>query len=634
MYISKIRVCNYKSFEDSEWLEFDSGINIIIGQNNSGKTALLEALSLDFFNAPHRSLKTVAEVNSQISTESYVEVILVFEKEEIRKFIKQMESRGEEVGIFPSAVESNLEFQSAVEEFNQWFNSSSPGNFSFRRNHKENSLILTEQLNIEFNFGLYPPDKRLRMFVIKQNTHNSSFHFLYNRLESQTNDFLHFKLLKMFLTKIYRFDGGRISIGECGSGCREELEPDASNLPEVLHCLQSNQSRFKKFNKYVSDVLPNINTISIKLTINNTLKVMVWEIDHEQYDDREDLAIPLSACGAGVAQILAILYVVFNVQEPRTILIDEPGLYLHPGSLKKLIEILKEFRQHQYFIATHSPQVIAVTKSSHPNITQIYKEENQSKASAVDANSKEQLGLILSEVGVRLSDIFGADNILWVEGITEEQCFPLILEKLVDQSLWRGTQIIRVKNTGDFVQKKKQLASNIFHIYDNLSLAKTLLPPAVKFIFDKESLSQSEMEDIKRGRTDKVVFLERRMYENYLLHPEAIAYVLNEEKKRSLTKEEIEEKERLLTKEEIEAWLEENQNNQKYFPKSQEKPQADWRFDIHATSLIDDLFKKFAGAEVTFTKPTHPTLITKWILENDPNYFQEIADFLKSLFKE
>ena len=46
MYISKIRVQNYKAFNDSGWIEFKPGINIISGQNHSGKTALLEALSL------------------------------------------------------------------------------------------------------------------------------------------------------------------------------------------------------------------------------------------------------------------------------------------------------------------------------------------------------------------------------------------------------------------------------------------------------------------------------------------------------------------------------------------------------------------------------------------------------------
>lgn len=46
------------------------------------------------------------------------------------------------------------------------------------------------------------------------------------------------------------------------------------------------------------------------------------------------------------------------------IVIDEPQSYLHPGAAKKLIEILQEFPQHQYFIATHSAEIIAAANPS------------------------------------------------------------------------------------------------------------------------------------------------------------------------------------------------------------------------------------------------------------------------------
>jgi AAA15 family ATPase/GTPase len=51
MYISRFQLLNYKSFQDSGVLEFQPGINIIVGANNSGKTALLEALSLSLKQA-------------------------------------------------------------------------------------------------------------------------------------------------------------------------------------------------------------------------------------------------------------------------------------------------------------------------------------------------------------------------------------------------------------------------------------------------------------------------------------------------------------------------------------------------------------------------------------------------------
>ena len=55
MYLSKIRVRNYKSFRDSGDIEFKPGINIVVGQNNSGKTSLLEALGFKFEYNPHKN---------------------------------------------------------------------------------------------------------------------------------------------------------------------------------------------------------------------------------------------------------------------------------------------------------------------------------------------------------------------------------------------------------------------------------------------------------------------------------------------------------------------------------------------------------------------------------------------------
>lgn len=47
MYIASIRIHNYRCFRDAT-IEFRPGLNVIIGENNAGKTTLLKALSLVF----------------------------------------------------------------------------------------------------------------------------------------------------------------------------------------------------------------------------------------------------------------------------------------------------------------------------------------------------------------------------------------------------------------------------------------------------------------------------------------------------------------------------------------------------------------------------------------------------------
>jgi AAA15 family ATPase/GTPase len=58
MYIAKFQVQNYKSFLSSQEVNLTSGFNVVVGQNNAGKTALVEALSLHFDNKYHMSMKT------------------------------------------------------------------------------------------------------------------------------------------------------------------------------------------------------------------------------------------------------------------------------------------------------------------------------------------------------------------------------------------------------------------------------------------------------------------------------------------------------------------------------------------------------------------------------------------------
>src|SRR5204862_1210440 len=84
------------------------------------------------------------------------------------------------------------------------------------------------------------------------------------------------------------------------------------------------------------------------------VEVQVWQVD--PVTERDDLAVSLNDSGTGVGQVIAILYVAVNSNAPRTIVIDEPNSFLHPGAARKLIEILKSdpLNQHQYIIATHS----------------------------------------------------------------------------------------------------------------------------------------------------------------------------------------------------------------------------------------------------------------------------------------
>ena len=55
--IKSIHVVGFQSHADST-IEFDPGVNVLIGQSDSGKTAVVRALDWALNNRPHRVCRT------------------------------------------------------------------------------------------------------------------------------------------------------------------------------------------------------------------------------------------------------------------------------------------------------------------------------------------------------------------------------------------------------------------------------------------------------------------------------------------------------------------------------------------------------------------------------------------------
>jgi hypothetical protein len=316
-----------------------------------------------------------------------------------------------------------------------------------------------------------------------------------------------------------------------------------------------------------------------------------------------------------------MLYVVLTAEYPRTIIIDEPQSFLNPGAVRKLIEILKQYAQHQFIITTHSPEVVSVVNPQ--TLFLLRKVEAETMIEQLESAAAQDQKLLLSEVGARLSDVFGADNILWVEGATEEQCFPLIVEKALQKPL-QGTKILGVVQTGDFESKHSRL---ILQIYDRLSKGSGLIPPAIGFIFDREGRSQQDQQDLIRRSHDKVVFLPRRMYENYLLNPHAIAAVASQ----------IEGfRDTSVTPEEVERWLQSNHCDRKYYDSDiseAERTGDGWMQNMHGAKILVDIFKDFSECRVEYDKVKYSMALTEWILEHAPADLAEVANMIDSRLK-
>ena len=224
------------------------------------------------------------------------------------------------------------------------------------------------------------------------------------------------------------------------------------------------------------------------------------------------------------------------------------------------------------------------------------------------------LRTFLAEIGARLSDVFGADNILWVEGRTEEECFPRILRRSGRPLL--GTAIVGVLQTGDFEGRRSKTT---VEIYERLSTGSGLLPPAIAFIFDREGRSEADQEDLRRR--GKIHFTPRRMYENYLLNPEAIAAIASNTADFRTSP---------LTEGEVLAWLDRARWNARYFEALPLERTFDaWLREVHGAKLLGDLFNQLSEHRVNYDKVQHGVALTDWILEHVPEDLREIGDLVE-----
>jgi hypothetical protein len=248
----------------------------------------------------------------------------------------------------------------------------------------------------------------------------------------------------------------------------------------------------------------------------------------------------------------------------------------------------------------------------------LYRQDNETKAKMIAMSETAELRLFLSEIGARLSDVFGADRILWVEGRTEEICFLRIAEQLLKIELL-ATEIIGVTRVGDLEGRHKKV---VLEIYEKLCKGRGLLPPAVGFCFDRERLSQTEMDEFTKNSNGLIQFIPRRMYENYLLNSKAIVSVLNEVDTGKIAD---------MTEEMIKEWLQINRFSQNYILSSDHD---DWPKKVDAAKLLNGLFNDLTATRVCYDKLKHGIKLTDWIIKNSPTDFEELNSFLKNALQK
>lgn len=601
MRLKKLRIKGFQSFSDSEDIDFEDGFNLIIGQNNSGKSALLRAMLPTLADDRHRTPENWQDFKlPQPEANFSIEV----NGDEFRDALLRVggphyfpiDSRwGDGFGqIVTAYIESSVHIFDITNQPGSSFSAAYPSHGIF--SHFEGDTPYGAQIR--------PNNGRLEILGARYQGQNDS---LPNIIWNVWNE------------RMFYFAAERMTVGESGVSHATRLQPNAANLPAVLNALRNERGdTFDRLVDHLEEIFPTVGNLSVTLKPgSNIFEIRVWPTPSME---RVELSFPLNSSGTGVAQVIAILAAIMTIED-AVIVIDEINSFLHPAAVKALLRILQtEYPHHQYIISTHAPEVIGF---SNPKTVHLVKRDGyESSIQELDLGEVSALREVADHLGISMADVFAAERIIWVEGPTEELSFPYIYQLFADEPLPRGIIITSVAATGDFNRKRDR--EIVYEVYRRLSSAAAPLVAAAQFSFDTETLSDTDKVQMVAEAGEGLHFLPRRHIECYLVDPDAIV---------GLIQEKDPEGSENITGEVAAAKIAELAGDAEFAIPEWAGDIADevWLAKVDAAKLIDRTMASLSEHRATFNKKEETLKLIQLIASNDLERLRPLFEYVEGL---
>ena len=508
MRIKDIRIRNFKSIREIHIPDIEQAL-ILVGQNSTGKTAVLDAL---------RAVAGSYQVRKEDFREDYPNIEIMLTLTVGEEDLQRMYHHG--------IVSSYRRYESWRRDFGRKIPSFKDGEVTFE-------FTANREGKIRYGDGISKHNRYIPMLLPKLyyiDAQRDLENFEEDLLLMQEDD-----LVKRMRAGNCMFDMGKVC-NHCFSciGLIHKKETASLNAFEAAKLLEHKlyQRNLDEFSRRVNaNFRKNGGKETIRYSMNRDLEKML-SVTTEICREDEKIARSMDTMGKGMRSIymLSLLETCEETKEEGTdvILVEDPEIYLHPKLQRVTGDILYRLsRTSQVIFSTHAPNLLANFNSR--EIRQVL----VGKDGTSEVKERTDISGVLDDLGYSANDLMNVNFVFIVEGKQDKSRLPLLIKKYYDETYEEDGTLSRIAiittnsctNIKTYANLKYMnqiyLQDNFLMIRDGDGKDANELKRQLCQYYEERNLE--DVDRLPRVTEKNVLILKYYSFENYFLNPTIMA---------------------------------------------------------------------------------------------------------------